>query len=158
MDWKEKSAKRIKLKMPQTAVLFSKSKFSQVKSKPWNHHLCISYSSNIWMSGTCFWNPYHRIFYSFSPLHRCYDSFAVTHFSLCFVICFNSFQIRSHSKYIFICISLTRLSPFPLVMEIWIATIALYFFFQLMWFILRSNPPTYVLWKLLSITCACIYP
>lgn len=64
---KEKSTKKIKSKMPQTAVFFSKSKFPQVKSKPWNHHLLISYSSNIWTSETCFWNPYHRIFYPFLP-------------------------------------------------------------------------------------------
>ena len=110
-------------------MLFSKSKFSQVKSKPWNHHLYIFYSSNIWMSGTCFWNPYYRIFYSLFFFPSTQVLRLICNNPLFIVLC-NTFQFlldKIPCKYTLICISLTGLSPFRLVMEIWIAIISVLF-------------------------------
>lgn len=110
-------------------MLFSKSKFSQVKSKPWNHHLYIFYSSNIWMSGTWFWNPYHRIFYSLFFFPSTQVLRLVCNNPL-FIVLWSTFQFlldKIPCKYTLICISLTGLSPFPLVMEIWIAIISVFF-------------------------------
>lgn len=129
MDWKEKLAKKIKLKCLRHLCSFLKANSHKWKANP---GITIYIFSTALIFG-CQELDFGIHTIEFSIPFFFFPSTQVLRL-VCnnplFIVLWSTFQFlldKIPCKYTLICISLTGLSPFPLVMEIWIAIISVFF-------------------------------